>query len=227
MQSVLRYPGLQNQPDRGEAQGRLRQSLKRFLRAQFGQPSGIVGDLVGRIMARTPSNLERIDWTISLLDVKPTDRVLEIGMGPGVAVQRVSAIASEGQVVGVDHSDVMVRQSRRRNARAVKEGAVDVRLGSASQLPSFSEPFDKIFTINSVHFWSDPVNCLKELRQLLKPGGVIAVTLQPRSRHATDVTAEECGREMVANLERAGFSRVELHIRSMKPVAVACARGVK
>jgi SAM-dependent methyltransferase len=227
MQSVLRYPGLENQPDRAEQQGWLRHVLKRFLRAQFGQPTGVFGDLVGRIMARTPSNLERIDWTISLLDVKPTDRVLEVGMGPGVAVELVSALASQGYVVGVDHSDVMVRQARRRNARAAKKGTVELRLGSASHLPAFSEPFDKIFTINSVHFWSDPVDCLTQLRKLLKPGGLIAVTLQPRSRGATDATAEECGREMRANLQRAGFSQLSVEIRSMRPVAAACARGVK
>ena len=227
MQSVLKYPGLQNQPDRGESHGALRQGVKRFLRAQFGQPTGLLGDVVGRIMARTPSNLRRIEWTISQLDVKPTDRLLEIGMGPGVAVELVSALASQGSVVGVDHSEVMVRQASKRNARAVREGRVQLRLGSASRLPRFSEPFDKIFSINSIHFWSEPVDCLKELRKLLKPGGLIAVTLQPRSRRATDTTAEECGRDVVMNLERAGFSQVSLEMRSMKPVAVACARGIK
>jgi SAM-dependent methyltransferase len=227
MQSVLRYPGLQNQPDRDESQGRVRLALKRFLRAQFGQPTGALGHVVGRLMARDPSNLKRIDWTISLLDIAPTDRVLEIGMGPGVAIQRASAVASEGYVVGVDHSDVMVRQASRRNARAVRDGKVELRLGSASQLPAFSEPFDKIFSINSIHFWTEPVECLKALRKMLKPGGVIAVTLQPRSRSATDATAEECGRDVVMHLEKAGFSRVSLEMRSMKPVAVACARGVR
>ncbi len=227
MQSVMRYPGLKNQPDRGESQSRVRQAVKRFLRAQFGQPTGVLGHVVGRLMARDKSNLKRIDWTISLLDIKPTDRVLEIGMGPGVAVERASAIASHGYVVGVDHSDVMVRQAHKRNAGAVTKGKVDLRLGSASQLPAFDEPFDKIFSINSIHFWSEPVECLKALREMLKPGGMIAVTLQPRSRSATDATAEECGRDVMMHLEKAGFSGVTLEMRSMKPVAVACARGIR
>ena len=148
-------------------------------------------------------------------------------MGPGIAIEKVSAIASEGYVVGVDHSEVMVQQARRRNARAVREGRVELRLGSASQLPAFSEPFDTIFTINSIHFWTEPVESLKALRKMLKPGGMIAVTLQPRSRSATDATAEECGRDVMMHLEKAGFSWVSLEMRSMKPRAVACARGVR
>jgi trans-aconitate methyltransferase len=94
-------------------------------------------------------------------------------------------------------------------------------------LPKFNEPFDKIFTINSIHFWREPVDCLKELRKLLRPGGLIAVTLQPRSRSATDETTKEVGKEIAMNLEHAGFSQVRLEIRQTKPVSVACALGVK
>jgi ubiquinone/menaquinone biosynthesis C-methylase UbiE len=183
--------------------------------------------MAGLIMTRTPSNWRRIQWTLSLLDLKPTDCVLEIGPGPGVATQLVSRITTSGHVVAVDHSEVMVRQASRRNARAIRDGRVEFRVGSASALPHFDRRFDKIFTINSIHFWSDPVQCLSEMRELLKPGGVIAVTLQPRSRSATDAIAEDTGREVVANLERAGFSRTRLEILPMRPVAVACALGFK
>ena len=64
----------------------------------------------------------------------------------------------------------MVRQAGRRNAEAIRAGRVELRLGSVSSLPTFSQPFDKIFTINSIHFWHDPVECLKSLRMALKAG---------------------------------------------------------
>jgi len=177
-------------------------------------------------MANTPSNKDRIHWTISLLDIKPNERLLEIGFGPGFAVDLVSKIVPEGLVVGIDHSEVMLRQASKYNARAIREGKIVLRLGSVSNLPKFDEPFDKIFTINSIHFWNEPVDCLRELRKILRPGGLIAVTLQPRSRSATDATTEEIGKEVAMNLERAGFSRVRLEIRKTKPVSVACALGV-
>ena len=225
--AALKYPGLQNQPDNGENQGWLHQSTRRFLRAQFGCPTGFWGSIAGKIMAYTSSNQDRIRWTTSLLDIKPNDRLLEIGFGPGFAIELVSKIASEGFIAGVDHSEVMVRQAGKRNSRAIRDGRVVLRLGSASNLPKFDQLFDKIFTINSIHFWTEPIDCLKELRKLLKPGGLIAVTLQPRSRSATDATTKEIGKEIAMNLELAGFSQVKLEIRQTKPLSVACALGIK
>ena len=227
IKAELRYPGLRNQPDEGEKRGRLRVQAKKFLRSQFGRPTGFFGRIAGKIMERTRSNQDRIRWTISLLDIRPDDRLLEIGFGPGFAIDLISRIASEGIVVGVDHSEVMVKQASKRNAGAIRDGKVVLKLGSASNLPRLNGLFDKIFTINSIHFWSDPVECLKNLKNLLKPGGLIAVTLQPRSRSATDATTEEIGKEVAMNLESAGFSLVRLEIKEAKPVSVACALGIK
>jgi SAM-dependent methyltransferase len=227
IEAALKYPGLQNQPDSGKNRGWLHQFIRQFLRGQFGRPTGFWGNIAGKIMASTPSNKERIRWTISLLDTKPDDRVLEIGFGPGFAIELMSKIVSEGFIAGIDHSEVMVRQAGKRNARGIRDGRVVLRLGSVSNLPKFDEPFDKIFTINSIHFWTEPISSLEELRKLLKPGGLIAVTLQPRSRSATDATTEEIGKEIAMNLERAGFSQVRLEIRQAKPVSVACALGIK
>jgi len=227
MKGALQYPGLQNQPNHGERQGWLFQIIRRFLRAQFSRPTGFWGNIAGKIMARAPSNQERIHWTLALLDIKPDDRILEIGFGPGVAIELASKMASEGFIAGVDHSEVMVRQASRRNDRAIRGGRVMLQLGSVSNLPKFNESFDKIFSINSIHFWHEPVDCLKELWKLLRPGGLIAVTIQPRSRSATDATTREIGEEVTMNLKRAGFSQCKLEIRQIKPVSVACAIGIK
>jgi SAM-dependent methyltransferase len=226
-EAALKYPGLQNQPDNGESPGLLLQPIRRFLRAQFGRPRGFWGAIAGKIMVRTRSNQDRIRWTLSLLNIRPDERLLEIGFGPGFAIALVSKMASEGFIAGVDHSEVMVRQASKRNARAIRDGKVELRLGSASNLPKFNETFDKIFTINSIHFWTEPVDCLKELRKLLRPGGLIAVTIQPRSRSSTDETTERIGKEVAMNLERAGFSQIRLEIRQAKPVSIACAVGIK
>lgn len=200
--------------------------MQRF-RGQFGRPSGIWGHVAGKIMAYRPSNRERNSWTISLLDIQRDDRVVEIGFGPGVAIQEVSKIVVNGFVVGIDHSEAMVRQAQERNAAAIRDGRVKLRLGSVSALPVFSEPFDKCFAVNAIHHWDEPIERLKGLRQLLGPGGLIAITEQPRSRGATDDTAQEIGQEIVAGLTKAGFSQVRLETKKMKPVSAVCALGIK
>jgi ubiquinone/menaquinone biosynthesis C-methylase UbiE len=178
-------------------------------------------------MARTRSNHERAQWTISLLGIRPSDRILEIGFGPGIAIELANRLAGDGRVVGVDHSEVMLRQATRRNAAAVREGRVQLHLGSVAELPRFAEPFDKVFTINSIHFWEDPLQRLKELRRVLKPGGMIAVTLQPRSRNATAATTTVIGDELAANLRAAEFTNVTVEIKETTLLPVACVRGVR
>jgi SAM-dependent methyltransferase len=225
MTEAPKYPGLSYQPDAGQPANQVVQLLRKFLRAQFGQPSGFWGELIGRSMARAESNLSRIMWTLSLLDVQPDDRVLEVGFGPGVSIQVASRIASRGFVAGIDHSEVMLRQAMRRSRAAIRQGRVDLRLASASEVPDYDQRFDKIFSINSIHFWEDPVGSLKQLRGLLKPEGVLAITIQPRSRNATNDTTQVIGQELVAQLERAGFSQCRLEILPLEPASVACVLG--
>ncbi|MFB9881761.1 methyltransferase domain-containing protein [Planobispora siamensis] len=71
-------------------------------------------------MAHRRSNRQRNRWVVSLLDVQPTDRVLEIGPGPGLAVAELAGRATRGRVYGIDRSQVMVRQAGRRNAAGIR-----------------------------------------------------------------------------------------------------------
>lgn len=224
---AVKYPGLQHQPGDSNRWGGIRRALRTLMRAQFGRPSGILGTIVGTIMANAPSNQDRIRWTIAQLDLQSHDRVLEIGFGPGYAVKEACKILQNGFFAGVDHSAVMVRQATKRNSIAVRKGIVDLRHGSVSNLPAYSEPFNKIFTINSIHFWTDPIARLAELRELMQPGGMIAVTLQPRSRGSSSDTTDAIGKELVANLGKAGFRQVRLETRPASPAPIACAIGFR
>ncbi len=121
------------------------------------RPHGLGGHLAGWVMAHRSSNRRRNRWAVSLLDVQPTDRILEIGFGPGIAIGELSRLAIQGQVHGVDHSAVMVRQARGRNAAAVRSGRVELRAGSVEDLPTLGEPVDKILAVNSMGFWCQHV----------------------------------------------------------------------
>jgi SAM-dependent methyltransferase len=202
-----------------------KQRLVDALKAQGGHPTGIGGRVVALMMAHRASNRERNSWVVSLLDVQPDDRVLEIGFGPGLAIRELSRIAHDGYVCGIDHSELMVRQARRRNADGVRRSVVDLRLGSVDALPSFDAPFDKILAVNAHLFRGEPDARLEQLRRLLRPAGLIALAHQPRGPGASDATAAKSGREMAAALGRAGFSEVRLETLPLKP-AVACALGV-
>ncbi len=188
---------------------------------QFGRPRGTAGHLAGWVMAHRGSNRQRNRWVVSLLDVQPTDRVLEIGFGPGLAVAELSRRATRGHVYGIDHSAVMVRQAGRRNAAAVRAGRVDLRHTPVDRLPLLDGPLDAVVAVNSVGFWPDPVERLRAVRGLLRPGGRIALASQPRCPGATADTTARAARELHDLLTRAGFTPTRVEFLRLTP-PVAC-----
>src|SRR5260370_9173990 len=200
--------------------GGLRRRIVRRVVSQSHRRRGLGGRLAGWVMAHRSSNRTRNAWVISLLDVARTDRVLEIGFGPGIAIRESAARATDGLVCGVDHSEVMLRQARRRNADAIRAGRVDLRLATAERLPSFDPQFDKVLPVNSMAFWPDPAGGLPSIQALLAPGGRIAIVSQPRCPGATAETTCEAGQDIARRLVEAGFSDTEIETLPLKPPVV-------
>lgn len=82
-----------------------------------------------------PKAAERLVWAVDTLDVSPTDRILEIGCGHGVAVSLVCKKLDGGTILAIDRSARMVEMARRRNARYAAAGVAvvpDVQSGRAT-----------------------------------------------------------------------------------------------
>jgi ubiquinone/menaquinone biosynthesis C-methylase UbiE len=192
-------------------------------RDQFAKPTGPMGSLAGYLMAR--KNGDRGLWVFSLLDLKPSHRVLEIGFGPGTDIARASGAAAF--VAGVDHSDVMLKQASKRNAEAIKQGKVELQLGTAGKLPYPDGDFDKVFAINSAQFWRDQAKTMIEVARVLKPGGWAVLAVQPRSKNATEETTKQAGIGLSKSLTAAGFQEVHMEMHEMRPVPTVCVLGRK
>ena len=160
-----------------------------------------------------------------MLEIQPDDRVLEIGYGPGLAIEWAAERAVRGKVVGVDHSDLMHRHAVRRNARAIEAGLVELHVASVDVMPALNIPFDKVFAVNVHLFWPDPVRVLARLAAVMKPGGTIALTFQPRSRGATNEDTRLGAERIAESLRAAGFGDVRAEILPMKPVDAVCVLG--
>ncbi|HEX3786474.1 MAG TPA: methyltransferase domain-containing protein [Pseudonocardiaceae bacterium] len=206
--------------------------LGRFLRwlarhgglAQFHQPTGAVGHVVGWIMGRRSSNVRRSGWAVRLLDVQPTDSVIELGCGPGVAVAALAARAVRGSVVGVDHSQVMIGQARRRNRAAVRAGRVRLIHASVESLTIDDGLFNAALAVNTVGMWPDPTARLRELARLLRPGGRVALVSQPRCPGATAATSAAAAKELAGLLTEAGFEHLRTEMLDLDPPAT-CVLG--
>lgn len=117
---------------------------------------------------------ERVRWAVDVLDVRPSDRVLEIGPGPGVAAALIGERLVDGRLVAIDRSEVAVRRALERNRAHVAAGRVEVRLTSLEAFDGSGGPFEKVFAINVNLFWvRDATAELARLRRLLAPGGAL------------------------------------------------------
>jgi ubiquinone/menaquinone biosynthesis C-methylase UbiE len=144
------------------------------LRAQPGKPTGIVGRIVGYLM--DIYNREDNHWTVSLLEIGETSKVLEIGFGTGLAIAEAAKITTHGYVYGIDHSQTMLKVAQKRNHSAVKSGRAILQLGNVMALPFEDNYFDIVYSINCIYFWEPPTQGLAEIYRVLKPEGTVAIT---------------------------------------------------
>jgi ubiquinone/menaquinone biosynthesis C-methylase UbiE len=197
------------------------QRLVRSIVRQAHHPTGPAGHIMGWVFGHRPSNVTRNRWVVDLLAPAAGDAVLELGCGPGVAVAALADRVTRGTVVGLDHSAVMIRQARRRNAAAVRAGRVRLVQASVDRLRDAGGPFDAALAVNTVGMWPEPAARLREVRELLRPGGRIALVSQPRCPGAGAATSAAAAEELAGLLAEAGFAHHRVEVLDLRP-PVAC-----
>ncbi len=195
--------------------------LKWLGASQAAKPRGFMGRFVGRMMAK--STRESNKWVVSLMDLKDDDRVLEIGFGPGTAIQEIFKITKNGHVAGIDISKSMVDQATSLNEKAVTEGRLDLRLGDVKSMPWPSDHFDKALAVNVIYLWPNLAPVLSEIRRVLKLHGTLALYLAPIETmealgfsghdlftiHTQEEAERACKEAGFAKIERASVQRGE------------------
>ena len=158
---------------------------------------------------------------IAALAIAPADVVVEIGYGPGCAIETLAASAPRGCVYGIDPSPVMHASASRRNREALAAGRVSLSLGDVRDLRLAPDSVDKILAVNVVYFLDEDGGELKEAWRLLKPGGRIALyatdkSVMTRWKFAGPETHRLYGRnELFELLRRAGFDPGKIAIREV------------
>jgi SAM-dependent methyltransferase len=103
-----------------------------------------------------------------LAGVQAPQRALDVGCGPGaLTAELVGRLGAQG-VVAADPSEPFVEAARQRHP------GVEVALASAEDLPFADAGFDVALAQLVVHFMSDPVAGLAEMRRVTRNGGLVA-----------------------------------------------------
>ena len=116
---------------------------------------------------------ERLRPVVEKLNIRPNERVLEIGCGHGVAATLVCERLEEGHLTAVDRSAKMIQAATRRNAAYVEAGRAEFLVASLEDLDLGDRRFDKIFAVRVGLFHRDPERARRLVERWLAPGGEV------------------------------------------------------
>jgi SAM-dependent methyltransferase len=173
--------------------------------SQYARPRGLLGRLVGRMMARSNATLTR--RTIAALHLRGDETVVEIGPGPGVGLRRLAESLPHGHVIGAEPSPAMRAQAASRTRRfGDRVRLLDATAGSLSLPPG---SVDAVCAINSVQLWQPLPGSLAVVHDLLRPGGRLALGL---TENAVLPAGGSVGRgyesTLLPHLTEAGFTEI-------------------
>ena len=106
--------------------------------------------------------------------LKPGDRVLDVGVGPGTITIDLAARLADGSVIGIDSAPAAVAATQ---TLAAEQGVGNLRvsLGDVYAMDFPEKSFDVVHAHQVLQHLSDPIAALREMRRVCAPGGLVAV----------------------------------------------------
>lgn len=155
---------------------------------------------------------ERFLWAIDVLDIKPSDHLLEIGCGAGILVEQIGGRLREGTITAVDSSTAMIKTATRKNIANAHFITSDF---ASAALPE--NAYNKILAFNVNFFWKEPSAELALIRKCLKPKGKLYVFYQA----PYDITIA-AAKPIEEKLHSHGYTIVDILFKKMSPASAFC-----
>ncbi|KAG9325839.1 hypothetical protein KVV02_006833 [Mortierella alpina] len=105
--------------------------------------------------------------------IKPTMSILDVGCGPGSISVDLAKLVPSGRVVGIEYTPEPLTEAR---AFAAQQGVANAEflVGDIHSLDFPDDTFDIVHAHQVLQHVADPVQALKEMRRVCKPGGIVA-----------------------------------------------------
>jgi ubiquinone/menaquinone biosynthesis C-methylase UbiE len=155
------------------------------------------------------------EQAIELMAVPSDGRVLDVGCGSGWASRLLAEKATDGGVVGIDIADEMIKVARDQSASFRN---VEFQVASAEKLPFDDGEFSHAFSMESLYYYADMSQALREIKRVLRPGGCFVTVVDLYQENApTEQWVEQLKvpvqflstADYAALFERAGFVNVK------------------
>ncbi|WP_106916409.1 class I SAM-dependent methyltransferase [Chryseobacterium aurantiacum] len=148
----------------------------KILAQNLANPQGEKGIEIGEMMNAT--NIGMTLESIRTLLIEDDQHILEIGHGNAGHLKSLLNLAQDLKYTGVDISETMHNEAKKLNKEF--QNKADFVLYEGKKLPFQDQTFDKIFTVNTVYFWENPVEFLNEIYRVLKDNGTFVLTFGQR-----------------------------------------------
>ena len=179
--------------------------------SQFRKPDGWLGKIISKLMIK--GNSREYDKMLRELDVKPGDRIFEIGYGPGIGIDQICS-SFDCHVSGIDFSELMFKQASERNKIHVQKNKAKLFYGDFLDFEMPATGYDKIFCLNVIYFWDNLNIPFTKIRSLLKEVGWFCFTMAAKDHldkapFASDRVFNKYSIEtVVAELQNGGFTDI-------------------
>lgn len=171
------------------------------------------------------------EFAFECIDVNGDERILDIGCGGGVNIEKFLKLTSNN-VDGLDYSEVSVASSIERNIDAVDNGRCTVLQADVQDMPIDDESYDIATAFETIYFWPEIQETFKEVSRVIKPDGRFMIAQGTDGNHPDDekwlATVEGMSVYTSPELERylldAGFKSVESYIKENDYILVVIAQ---
>ena len=157
------------------------------------------------------------------LAIRPSDRVLEVGCGHGVAVSLICDRLTTGTILAIDRSPKMIAMATRRNRAHVEAGRAVLEAVSLEDADLGKRRFDKVFAFNVAPFWLKPEVTFEIVRKHLSKRGSLHLFWD--TRHASLRRAAELATRLTARVQLGGFSVDRVLTQKLRPCPAVCVIG--
>jgi len=120
-----------------------------------------------------------------MLELRPSDHLLDVGSGDGFWSARLATHSA--RVTGLEPDESMLTLARTLYQRA----NVEYVQGSAESIPYPNSTFDKVVSVSCLEHFGDPLQGLREMARVLKPGGRLAISVDSLLTQNSPLTFRE------------------------------------
>jgi len=198
---------------------------------QARKPSGLFGKKIMSPMFEA-ANRELNQFMLACWKKAPNQDVLEIGFGPGQTFPDILKKIPKGKLIGVDFSKDMVNLATTRYKSEVDEKTMELYQATIESLPLADNTVDTILTANTLYFWPNPKENIKECHRVLKYGGQLIIGFRTKEQMAVlnldySVFTPYTFDDVEKLLTNSGFQNVTIKKKAAEPFESYCAIAIK